>query len=117
MKDLKETERKERLRALQKQAENMEYQLFQSQKEDREWQDTIKLMSLETQRLKDRIAENGISVLIHEPLPDSSVYDTCKFKHQDTDKSRLLEEELKRRETFIKQEMLKEAQENYCMCR
>ena len=33
-KDLKETERKERLRALQKQAENLGYELFQSQKED-----------------------------------------------------------------------------------
>ena len=107
LKDLKETERKERLRALQKQAENMEYQLFQSQKEDREWQDRIKIMNLETQRLKDRIAENEISVLTHKRLPDSSVYDTCKLKHQETDKVSLLEEELKRRETLIKQEMLK----------
>ena len=98
LKDLKETERKERLRALQKQAENMEYQLFQSQKEDREWQDRIKIMNLETQRLKDRIAKNEISVLTHERLPDSSVYDTCKLKHQETDKVSLLEEELKRRE-------------------
>ena len=114
LKDLKETERKERLRALQKQAENMEYQLFQSQKEDREWQDRIKIMNLETQRLKGRIAENEISVLTHEHLPDSSVYDTCKLKHQETDKVRLLEEELKRRETLIKQKMLKEAQENIC---
>ena len=107
LKDLKETERKESLRALQKQAENMEYQLFQSQKEDREWQDRIKIMNLETQRLKDRIAENEISVLTHKRLPDSSVYDTCKLKHQETDKVSLLEEELKRRETLIKQEMLK----------
>ena len=114
LKDLKETERKERLRALQKQAEDMEYQLFQSQKEDREWQDRIKIMNLETQRLKDRIAENEISVLTHERLPDSSVYDTCIRKNQETDKLRLLEEELKRRETLIKQEMLKEAQENRC---
>ena len=114
LKDLKETERKERLRALQKQAEDMEYQLFQSQKEDREWQDRIKIMNLETQRLKDRIAGNEISVLTHECLPDSSVYDTCKLKHQETDKVSLLEEELKRRETLIKQEMLKEAQENIC---
>ena len=114
LKDLKETERKERLRALQKQAENMEYQLFQSQKEDRERQDRIKIMNLETQRLKDRIAENEISVPTHERLPDSSVYDTCKLKHQETDKVSLLEEELKRRETLIKQEMLKEAQENIC---
>ena len=114
LKDLKETERKERLRALQKQPENMEFQLFQSQKEDREWQDRIKIMNLETQRLRDRIAENEISVLTHKRLPDSSEYDTCKLKHQETDKVRLLEEELKRRETLIKQEMLKEAQENIC---
>ena len=114
LKDLKETERKERLRALQKQAENMEYELFQSQKEDREWQDRIQTMNLETQKLKDRIAKNEISDLSHERLPDSSVYDTCKLKHQETDKVRLLEEELKRRETLIKQEMLKEAQENIC---
>ena len=114
LKDLKETERKERLRALQKQAENMEYELFQSQKEDREWQDRIQTMNLETQKLKDRIAKNEISDLSHERLPDSSVYDTCKLKHQETDKVRFLEEELKRRETLIKQEMLKEAQENIC---
>ena len=114
LKDLKETERKERLRALQKQAENMEYELFQSQKEDREWQDRIQTMNLETQRLKDRIAKNEISDLSHERLLDSSVYNTCKLKHQETDKVRLLEEELKRRETLIKQEMLKEAQENIC---
>ena len=114
LKYLKENERKERLRALQKQAENMEYELFQSQKEDREWQDRIQTMNLETQRLKDRIAKNEISDLSHERLPDSSVYDTCKLKHQETDKVRPLEEELKRRETLIKQEMLKEAQENIC---
>ena len=114
LKDLKETERKERLRALQKQAENMEYELFQSQKEDREWQDRMRMMHIETEKLEGRIAKSEIGALQHKHMPDSSVYDTCKLKHQETDKVRLLEEELRRRETLIKQEMLKEAQENIC---
>ena len=111
LKDLKETERKERLRALQKQAENLEYELFQSQKEDREWQDRMR----ETQILKDRIAKKEIGVLSHEHMLDFSVYDTSKLKYQETDKSRFLEEESKRRESVIKLEMLNGAQGKICV--
>ena len=101
-KDLKEIKRKERLRALQKQAENMKYELSQSQKEDREWQDRMRIMQIETQRLEDRIAKSEICALQHERMPVLSVYDTCKLKYQETDNSRFLEEEFKRRENSKK---------------
>ena len=113
-KDLKEIKRKERLRALQKQAENMKYELSQSQKEDREWQDRMRIMQIETQRLEDRIAKSEICALQHERMPVLSVYATCKLKYQETDNSRFLEEELKRRENSKKQEMSNEAQKDVC---
>ena len=115
MKDLKETERKERLRALQKQAENMGYELLQSQKEDKEWQDRMRIMQIKTEGLEGRIAKSEIGALQHERMPDISVYDTSKLKYQETDKYRFLEEELKRRESLIKQEMLNEAQGKICV--
>ena len=87
----------------------MEYELFQSQKENREWQDRMKIMNLETQRLKDRIAKKEIGVLSRKNMPDLSVYDTSKLKYQESDQYRFLEEELKRRESLIKQEMSNEA--------
>ena len=87
----------------------MEYELFQSQKENREWQDRMRIMNLETQRLKDRIAKKEIGVLSHKHIPDLSVYDTSKLKYQESDQYRFLEEELKRRESLIKQEMSNEA--------
>ena len=83
----------------------MEYELFESQKEDREWQDRMRIMNLETQRLKDRTAKNEIGVLSHEHMPDLNVYDTSKLKYQERNQSRFLEEEMKRRESLIKQEM------------
>ena len=102
LKDLKEIERKERLRALQKQAENMEYELYQSQKEDREWQDRMRIMQIETQMLEGRIAKSEIGALQHERMPFLSVNGTCKLKYQETDNPRFLEEELKRRENSHK---------------
>ena len=72
-------------------------------------------MNLETHILKDRIAKKEIAVLSHEYMLDLSVYDTSKLKYQETDKSRFLEEEPKRRESLIKREMLNEAQGKICV--
>ena len=55
-------------------------------------------MQIETQRLEDRITKSEICALQHKRMPVLSVYDTCKLKYQETVNSRLLEEELKRRE-------------------
>ena len=79
----------------------MEYELYQSQKENIEWQDRNRIMQIETQRLESRINKSEIGALQHERMPDLSVYDTCKLKYQETDQSRVLEEESKRRESLI----------------
>ena len=79
----------------------MEYELYQSQKENIEWQDRNRIMQIETQRLESRINKSEIGALQHKRMPDLSVYDTCKLKYQETDQSRVLEEESKRRESLI----------------
>ena len=80
----------------------MEYELYQSQKENREWQDRNRIMQIETQMLDGRIAKSEIGALQHERIPDLSVYDTCKLKYQETDKSRILKEDLKENLSYNK---------------
>ena len=60
----------------------MEYELYQSQKENIEWQDRNRIMQIETQRLESRINKSEIGALQHDRMSDLSVYDTCKLKYQ-----------------------------------
>ena len=92
----------------------MEYELFQSQKEDRERQDKMRVMQLKTQRLEGRIAKRELGTLSHELMPDLSAHYNYRLKSKENDKSRFLQEKLKRRESLIKQELSNGALEKAC---
>ena len=66
----------------------MEYESFQRQKEDREKQDRMWIMLLETQRLEGRIAKRELDTLSHEFMPDLSAHGNYRLKSKETDKSR-----------------------------
>ena len=66
----------------------MKYELFQSQEEDRERQDKMRVMQLEAQRLEGRIAKRKLGTLSHELMPDLSAHDNYRLKSKETDKSR-----------------------------
>ena len=109
----RESERKERLKALKLEAQRIQARLYEEEEEDKRCQDRMEIMYQETKKLEQSIAQEEIKnrlsfTMSHEDRSESHP----RERHVNSEKrlteaeiQKPLEEELKRRELLIKQEM------------
>lgn len=112
----KEGERKERLRALKLQTERMQAKLLEDEDEGRKCENRIERMYQKTQKLEEHIAEREreygqpeiISYTARDNAYERQQQEQLEEKFREVERQRSLEDELKRRETLVKQEMEEE---------
>ena len=109
----KEEEEKEILNALKSQVDRMQAKRWEDQDESRRYEEMMERMYIEAQKLEEQIADRDIkyrqSDIIYHMERDNTVdtkrQEDAERQFKEEEKQKALEEELKRRESLVKQEM------------